>query len=449
MITSEESASVTQRFNLNEPAISALFLFSANELNSKEADVVCSRWIEKGFKRKPLPGIPEHYECTVIDRYDNRIQCELDWEMAHDTHLLRLTLSLPNIQPHTQWKHLREYLDEQIKILWSGAKPVAYPFPFGRSIIYRTLVSPSARSIEAKIYIENDWFGLVDCPVEVDMTPWGMLVPLQEISKESNEREVSERTLAFFVFEDRHQHAEQYVVNPLSQGLSRLELYLHKVLYSENRNRKNIEQVLETRRRLEKSARNELAGNNFHNYHRESNEFRDVIATLTKLIEQEYTVQSEIHTLRTNLKNLRINIDRICLGETHYTQKCGEADHLLEQASSDLIYVEKTREAARNLQDIHREVASFQMARASFWIGAAAALLAFIGIYDNFIEAWGLIVQDSHLRMPSPEVRFFITGVVAVSFPLSAYWMVKKDWWKAAFTFLLGLLAVAGASTLR
>ncbi|MDI7278159.1 MAG: hypothetical protein QME94_19455, partial [Anaerolineae bacterium] len=98
---------------LYDPAVSALFLYSLEGAGSADASAVLSPWAGRpllSLRRAEAGSEGQRYVGQAADG----ATCQVDWTLAHDTHLLRVTLSLPGRQPPAAWAGLRRTLDELV-----------------------------------------------------------------------------------------------------------------------------------------------------------------------------------------------------------------------------------------------------------------------------------------------------------------------------------------------
>lgn len=430
--------------SLYEPAVSTLFVFAAEQVGSGEADQLCRPWEAHDWLALEL-----ELDEPACRRYSGRAQdgtpCQLTWGLAHDTHLLRLTLSHPGAQTPAAWAKLWHLLDKVVAKPWNRSDTLC---PWAATYLYHALVPADAQTAEVQACV-SDPAGLgldADEASRADPTPYGWLWWVGEGEKRVAAGEGAycwQRTLALLTPQNRADRARTFFLDPLTQGFVRIELYLHK-------GRHHVRQHEVIRKALERAG-NELQDGmlvtlrtaDFSQLHRERLELEEIARRLMRFLAQKAQAEILLNSLRSNLQAFTDHLERVKLEAPLYAKQAAYLARHIEQLESDLRNARVVSESTYAFQDIQRGVEAARLEQASFLLGGAAAVLAGVTIFSSFLDIWNLTVEGSGLMLPAPWLRVGLGALVAVGWPLGAYWALERRKGRAVAALLAGFLALA------
>jgi hypothetical protein len=429
---------------LHDPAISVLYLFSVEALPLRGADALCGPWEALG--QLILEREVDEPACRrYMGHAKDGTPCQLAWSLAHDTHLVRLTLSQPGAGTPAAWAELRGLHD---KLIAEVSKRPGQPRPWGVTYLYHAILPPGVQTAEAEACV-TDPSGLALDPDNAglaDATPYGWLWGVLEGEKPVIAEDGAacwQRTLALLTPQERAERTLTFFLAPLTQGFARIELYLHK-------GRHHAQQHEAIRGTLERSGAElqdgmlvALRTADFNQLLREQLELEEISQRLMRFLAQKTQAEILLNSLRANLQALTEHLERVRLEAHVYSGQAAYLTRHIEQLESDLSNARVVSESTYAFQDIHRQVGTSRLERASVLLGGAAAVLAGVAIFNSFLDIWNLAVEGSGLARPSPWLRAVLGAVAAIAWPLGAYWAVERRKTRAALAFVVGVLAVA------
>jgi hypothetical protein len=436
--------------SLHEPAVSMLLLFSVEDARSEEAEPLCRPW--EGHDWLALELEADEPDCQrYVGQMRDGTPCRLTWGLAHDTHLLRLTLSLPGAQTPAAWAKLQRLLDTVVERAWEDGPEGPYPcHPWAATRLYHALVSASTETDEVQTVV-SDPAGLgldSDDAERADPTPcgwmWSMRAGWESMTAGEGAR-YWVRSLALLTPQDRANRVRTFYLDPLTQGFARIELYLHKGLHHARQHEATRAELEGAGIELQNAMLVALRTTDFSQLHREQQELEEIARRLMDFLAQKTQAEVLLNSLRCNLQAFTEHLERVKLESSLYAGQAARLARHIEQLESDLCNARAVSESTYVFQDIQRGVEAARLERASFLLGGAAAVLAGVAIYNSFLEIWKLVVEGSGLELPWPWLRVVLGTLAAVSWPLGAYWAVQRRKARAAVALFVGLLTVAAA----
>lgn len=450
--------------DLVDPAISLLLLFRANEQPKQQADAICRPWLESRFLVLDEETVAPESRCVTGQKRADGTHCRLDYCLAaDDTHLLRLVLTRAGAHPAQAWAELTGLLNEAARRVWEEA---GYPRPWAGTQSYLALLPDGTGPEEARRLALAEEGPALDARAADDLegTPFGWLGKAGDQRLSPGGMPTFLRRLLVLVPEDRAAQVRKSFLEPMDQGLARIELYLHKALhharlYAEPTLQADAtaggparalagesrrEQLEAARQVLEETSDRALKTLDFSQVHRERLELEAVTRELMLLLAQKGRVEILLNSLDINLRNVRQHLEYVKLESPLYLGDVRRLEGQREQIQADLRYADATVRAAQTIQDIQHGEEAMRLERSSFLLGGAAAVLAGVAIFDSFLDIWNLAVEKSAppVNLPSPLLRVALGLAAAVGGPAAAYWAVERRWLRAVAASLLVLLAV-------
>jgi len=429
--------------SLYKPGVSALFLFSVGEVGSGEAEPLCQPW-----EANDQLALGLEVDEPACRRYTGQAQdgtpCQLTWGLAHDTHLLRLTLSLPGTQTPAAWVKLRRLLDEATA---KARNRPDDPRPWAVTYLYHALVRAGAQETEVRVCV-TDPAGLgldPDDASRADQTPYGWLWEAREGEKAAAE-EVGhcwQRTLVLLTPQDRADRVRAFFLNPLTQGFARIELYLQKGKHHTRQHEVIRKALQRAGAELQDKMLAALHTADFGQLYSEQLELEEIARRLMRFLAQKAQAEILLNSLRSNLRALTDHLERVKLRTPLYARQAARLARHIEQLESDLRNTQVVSESTYAFQDIQRGVEAARLERSSVLLGGAAAVLAGVTIFNSFLDIWSLAVERSGLVLPAPWLRVGLGALAAVGWPLGAYWALERRKGRAAAALLVGFLALA------
>ncbi len=426
---------------LCDPAVSALFLYSVGAVGSADAAAVLGPWaVHPALALQPAKGHSEGQRCA--GQTPDGATCQVDWTLAHDTHLLRVTLRLPGEQPPSAWTRLRHSLDE-----WVGQVQVsAQALPWAATYLAHGIVRGGTQAAAAALVADASGLGLEPADVvRAEASPYGWLWVRGQswVQRPGTQEAHWQRELILLTPQDRAQPARALFLEPVNQGLARIELYLHKSAHHA-RQHEAVRTALEgATSALQGQMLATLHSGDLERPHERSAELDRVAHRLMRFQVQRAQTEVLLNSLRNNLEALNQHLDRVKLETAHYSQQAAQLARQAEQLESDLRNARIVSESTYVFQDIQRAAEATRLERSTYLMGAAAALLAAVAIFNSFVDIWNIVMEGSGLSMPAPWLKALLGALAGVGWPLGAYWAIGRRWGRAAVALGVGFAAMA------
>jgi len=365
---------------------------------------------------------------------------KVDWNLAHDTQILRLSVLRAGNRPLADWSEQHIALE----VLLKGAQASGCPIPWGMTLLYSagvkvSFTSDSFDEIQRIVAPEASDNQLSPC----ELTPFGFLwKPGARQQEMGGKRNMWVHILVLLTPTDRYERVQNVFLQPLTQGLSRIELYLQKGLHH-TRQHEAVRSALESARvDLQEEMLVALRTVDFQQVHHEQQALEEVSRKLMIFLAEKAQTEVLLNSLRSNLQSFNEHLERMQLDTPIYTIQSTKIKREIEQLESDLVNVQAVSDSAYTLQDIQRSIEGNRLERAGVLLGAAAAILAGLAIFNNFLDIWNLSVEKSGLTLPSPWLRVLLGSAAGIFLPLGAYWAVKHLRWQAVLALLIGLVPI-------
>lgn len=368
-------------------------------------------------------------------------RCELRGTLAHDVWLVRITLSLEGEHPPQVWERL--YL--RLRDLLSGAwEQPEQPRPWGLTLLYHALLPAeetpnlTAEVLQALSVAGSSSERALHPP---EATPFGWLVLLSEQeARWSDGLSLWQRNLLLLTPLPREGAVKKHLLSPLVQGLSRIELYLQKAKYHARQQERLAQNLMQLTQRLQEEIALAARTGDFAQLHREQRELEDIARQFLQFqVHRSYT-HTLLNSIRINAQGFEEHLARVKLSIPSYEREKALLLRAIEQAESNLHYVEVVSEGAYLFQDIQRSVEANRLQRASFLMSATAVILAGVTIFNSFLDIWALCLEGSPHLIPPAWVRIPLGLLAGVSLPLAAYGVIERRKRMAIYWSLLALL---------
>jgi len=427
--------------DLFDPRVTALLLYFQGDVQKigKQQPYIA-------FEEKAGEGIRSETPSADCRRstwqFASGESAQLDWILAHDTHLLRVSLSFPGMQPPEIWSVMNANLEN---ILTAVQSTPSQPEPWAATRIYYARTTRGARTDDLSAIIAQLAGSIpgVEQPLQVEPTPYGWSWPLGSgTSALAESRQLYQRRQAWIVPQERAARVDDVFLQPLNQGLTRVELYLHKSLHLA-RQHESIRSDLETARiELQDSMLISLRSVDFEKVHYAQPGMEQISRKLLVFLAGKAQMEVLLNSLRSNNQSYLEHLERVKLETPSHAVHSALIKRSIEQLESDLANAQAISDSSYAFQDIQRSVESNRLERAGMLLGGAATILAGLAIYDNFLDIWNLSVEKSGLLLPSPVLRVILGALAAVFWPLGAYQLVTRKWWRGGISLFIGVLAI-------
>jgi len=443
-----------------DPTLVAIYFFQSK--GGPQDEPLYRAWVE--HERLALALERDELACKAYaGQTSDGIKHRLDWLMAHDTEILRLTLTRPGAVSPAAWNDLRSLLDTVLNDVLTRPGSLR---PWGASLLCGAGLTGAVGEAELRRCVVEG-LGLDEvAAARGDDTPYGRLwlveerawVPDGEAEQGQGETFVDAvgaarlswmRTCALLWPQDRAEEVKSLFVTPLAHGFTRIELYLHKCEHLIRQYYAVRHLLLEARAGLERVSLAMLQTLDFSQLQREHAELEAISRELMTFLAKKAQADLLLNSVRANLRNYSDHCRRLQLDVNHHAWPYGRRQQRIErdieQSETDQRDCEAMLDSARAIHEVQRVVETTRMERVSLLLSGAALIIAGVAIYDNFLEIWDLTIKGSGLTMPSPPVRVLLGLLLAVSLPLGGYWLFERRWFRAAICLLLGVVAVAMA----
>jgi hypothetical protein len=374
------------------------------------------------------------------------IRARLDWTLAHDTHLTRFNLLLPGNEAQSPWKELQSHLEEGL------VTPIdQIPQPWASTLVYTAVAPPGIRQSDLEnILCDPQLLGPETISAShCDLTPFGWLWFLGQGKVDSKpgfpwgNAGLWSRKLTYVIPEDRRQAVDRVFFDPLTQGLTRIELYLHKGLHHSRQYESVRWKMEESRIDLQENMLNALQGVDFQQIHEEHEPLEEISARLLRFLTQKAQIEILLNSLRANRNAFVDHLGRVKLDCQVYQIQNDHLERQIEQLESDLQMAQVVSESTYTFQNIQRGIEASRMERAGMLMSAAATVLVGLAIFNSFLDIWSLAVVDTGLALPHPLVRLLISLATAIFLPLGTLWAVQRRKLHAILALSAGFLAIS------
>jgi hypothetical protein len=363
--------------------------------------------------------------------------------VAHDTLMLRLSLSLIEPNASDYWQRLHEAWAMLQHDHLSGAsevKPWGLTRLFHASLVGRGSSSGLIDAQQALQALLNETL----TSIAPDPTSYGWLWLVKEgwDGLEGGHR-FWKRDLLLLTPEDRSEKVRAYFIQNFVSGLSRIELYLHKSKH----HARQYEGISANLNRAMMTLQNEMAGHlgglDFSKIYREPVELERISQYLMRFLGQKAAVEITLNSLRNNLIDFQEHLDLVKLDNPLYELEKNKLARQIEQIESDLKNAQVIQDSTYALQDIQRAAEGSRFEHASYLLGVTAALLAGISLFNSFLDIWSLTLENSGWQLPASWLRILLSLIASVAIPLGAIYLVGRKKIHAVGMLLVSLLSVA------
>ena len=401
--------------DLTDLTCSFLYLFSNNSIQRAGGTFPHESFIaDPVYQWKFNSDNPaeNYYTGTTPDGILTRIA----WTQTSDTYMVHFVGMIPGKNSVISWLDLSRKIQDAI----IDPKKIAGLVPWGISLIYSACVSPNSKQTDfSSILTDPRYFNLTPKEVEhCDLTPFGwfwFLNQFEHNSRLGSTGSVPLHSLVLFIPQDRSEIVRSNFLYPLSQGINRIELYLHKAIHHANQY-ESIRQDLEKARvNLQEQMLTSLHQVELHPIHKEKIALEEISAKLSIFQVQKALSEVTLHSLKLNCQALQDHLSLARLDSTLYNQQKAILLRQADQIESDLKLAQSISESAYTYQDIQHSVESNRLERAGVLLSGAAAVLAGLAIFNNFLDIWNLAIEKSAAVLPSPILRV-ILGASGCSF---------------------------------
>lgn len=419
------------------PSLYAVFFIYAGIAPERPTGVDLNLPVRLGLSPEAAPAGEWRFGGTLAEGE----RCELRGTLAHDTWLVRLTLSLEGEHPPQAWERLHRRLRELLSDAWEQPDQ---PRPWGLTLLYHALLPAEEMP---------DWTAEVLKALSVagpaseralpspEATPFGWLVVLNEQEADWGDGlSLWQRNLLLLTPLPREGAVKKHFLSPLVQGLGRIELYLQKAKYHARQQEKLGQNLMQLTQWLQEEIALAARTGDFAQLHREQRELEDIARQFLQFQVYRSYAHTLLNSLRVNLQGFEEHLAHVKLNTPSYEREKGLLHRAVGQAESNLHYVQVVSEGAYLFQDIQRGVEANRLQRASFLMSTTAVILAGVTIFNSFLDIWTLSLEGSPYLLPPAWVRIPLGLLAGVSLPLAAYGVIERRKWMAISWSLLALL---------
>ena len=200
--------------------------------------------------------------------------------------------------------------------------------------------------------------------------------------------------------------------------------------------------LAESQTELRSLVYSELIDKDLDDIRRENQELDRIATVLMRLLVMKAQLDILLNSLSLNLKAYQEHLDLVTLEIPLYDKKAARLDRYRESLQVDIENARVAIESSYTFQEIQRTQEASRFERASFLLGATAALLAGVTIFNSYLDIWVLMISDTNLVLPSPLIRMLLGLLAAVSWPLAAFWGTKRKKWATGVAILGGILSL-------
>jgi len=330
---------------------------------------------------------------------------KLDFALANDVYLLRLTLTQLDCRDFSDWQNLRTLADKSYeKIITPSYKPFAITY------LYHVAVPGHANKQESQDTIKTTLQDY-DFKGEAQTTTWGWI---WHIEKKEESTQLQIHNLVALVWKPDKEVASKVFLDPLesgSIGWSRIELHRHNTLYYVRLYEEKVRQLDEIAKEINRQITT-------YESDTESTEIIESIENnLIKLIRKKMTAEMDIGNAEEASWRTFDEKIRAARLETLYEDDRDKLKHKIEQGKMYLTYVERVQNAAEPIQNIWSRRQADRLQQANSLLGIAVAILTVASVIDSVLDIWNLLVTnyDGGFSQPHPLIRvlwgFIIPGL--------------------------------------
>ena len=362
--------------------------------------------------------------------------------MAHDTNITRLQVNQPGEGSPDTWQRLLSTQEGLIQDLLAEAQQGLWAI--SRIFSAEISGSPSNKDL-SEVYhslavlrrVESDG----DQP---DTTPYGWLwTMVVDPPSPDGQPVIGERDVLLLVPPDRAEHVHALFLDPLRQGLSRIELYLQKSWHHARQHeivRLQLNQAMQT---LQQSMVTQVADVDFTEIQMEPLALEQISQQLLRFNLQKAALELLANSMHSNLSAYSEHLARVRLEAPRYMKEKERLTRQIEQIESDLTSANVILESTAAFQDIQRSAESSRFERASYLLGGTAALLAGISLFNSLLDIWSLSLENSGWLLPVSWLRILLALAASAAIPLAATWFIAKKKKAAWLALLISLAALA------
>jgi hypothetical protein len=421
-------------------SISCLTLFSGQKLQP----AVIDQQLGKFFNGRNWQMMTEH-SAGEEKRYTGRagdFQCEVAWVLVYDVLMIRVQFIMEDQAPLSKFAIMRSSLDTDLAELTESS---ALFKPWAMTTIYQLSVSSEitltdAQNLTVKV---QQTLGLEIQQPEICPTPYGVLSLLGEAERTASDKScLFTRTMLIITPEGRLTKVSSHFLKPLNQGVNRIELYLQKCEHLVRQYFLIQNNLAESQEKLHSLVSAELIDKDLDDIRRENQELDRISTVLMRLLVMKAQLDILLNSLTLNLKAYKDHLDLMKLEISLYDKKTARLGRYIESLQVDIENAKIAIESSYTFQEIQRSLEASRFERASFLLGATAALLAGVTIFNSYLDIWILVISDTNLVLPSPLIRMLLGLLAAVSWPLAAFWGAKRNKWATGLAILGGILSL-------
>jgi hypothetical protein len=422
------------------PAVSTLQFYSARHVDDAARDTLAEPWVTRFG---PVAREDDTNEWRCGGDLPGGVSCAVRWIRAHDTLIQRSELSLVGPASPEVLASLRTQLDALLEAL---ELPPAAPMPWAESHLYvgelpgGGVAAPTSELESAGLRLPLGWSG------QLEATPFGWVWATEDESGFRRGRPIHQRTLMLLIPEPRASRVKPVLLEPSSQGVVRIELYMQKCGHHARQYHILRSTLLDSQESLQTGMLMSLRTTDFSEVYREHRELEDLARRLMHF--QSLRAQGEIlhSSMQSNLESLTEHLEFVKFESVHYDDEIARLRRTIEQLQQDLHNAQIVSDSTYSLHEIQQSVQSTRMERAGFLMGGAAAVLAAVAIFNSFLDIWSLTVEGTDLALPTPGLRILLSALAAIGWSVGAYWLVERRRLRAAIALALGFGALTAAA---
>jgi len=411
------------------PSLTVHLFFLERHLTDKEAERGLVNDLGLTLTAESEDG--RHYE----GRIGEDIAVRLRTRQAHDTLVVRLDLTLGGEHPTSGWTHLHQVWEE-MSACWD--RETSTDSPWGVSMLYHGVLprGVTPQHLPPPLDLPPDW------TTRLEATPYGWLSVLERSGQplSSGASRLVNRYLLLIPAE-RAEKVARVFLEPLVQGMTRIELYFQKTLYHGRQQILASQTLGRATLSLRQSMTQAVSTLDFSDLYREFRELEDISRLLMTVLNQKAQAEILLQSLRVNLRNFEEALDEMQFHPVLYENERARLVRQAEQLESDLRYAETMLQSAYAFQEMQRGIENNRLQRASVMLGTAAALLAGITIFNSFLDIWALLLEGTNWSLPPMGLRMGIGLLAGVSWPLATYWAIERRRKMVILWVCLGVLS--------
>jgi hypothetical protein len=410
------------------PSLTVYLFFLERHLTDKEAERKLVNDLGLTLTAESEDG--RHYE----GRIGEDIVVRLRTRQAHDNLVVRFDLTLEGERPISGWAHLHR-IWEEMSARWDGE--TGTDSLWGVSLLYHGTLPKGVtpQRLPPPLDLPPDW------ATRLEATAYGWLSVLGRSGQPLSSTSRLVNRYLLLIPAERAEKVARVFLEPLTQGMTRIELYFQKALHH-GRQQILVSQALgRATLSLRQSMTRAVSTLDFSNLYREFRELEDISRLLMTVLNQKAHAEMLLQSLRVNLQNFEEALEEVQFHPALYESERARLARQAEQLESDLRYAETMLQSAYAFQEMQRGIENNRLQRASVMLGTAAALLAGITIFNSFLDIWALILEGSGWSLPPMGLRMGIGLLAGVSWPLATYWAIERRRKMVILWVCLGVLS--------